>query len=197
MNRICVFCGSQTGSNPAYERLARDLGLLLVEHNQTLVFGGGSVGLMGVIADAVLEKGGDCIGVIPQKLATKELLHTGVGDMRCVPDMHTRKAQMAHLADAFIALPGGFGTLEELFEVVTWAQLNFHHKPIGLLNAGGYFDHLIQFIDHAIAEKFIHEKYSQLITVSDSPEKLLTEMMSMIRRNEVLDSDSGFNEDLI
>lgn len=176
MQRICVFCGSKVGSDPQYRRAAEELGRLLVERGQGLVFGGGSIGLMGLLADAVLDGGGEVIGVIPQKLATKELRHTGVSDMRVVPDMHARKALMAQLADAFIALPGGFGTLEELLEVVTWAQLGFHAKTIGLLSVGGYFDPLVRLIDHAVEEGFIQAKHRQLIVVDNSPDALLRSM---------------------
>jgi len=138
-----------------------------------LVYGGGRVGLMGVVADAVLEGGGDVVGVIPQMLATKELLHTGVKDMRLVDDMHARKALMSELADAFIALPGGYGTFEELLEVITWAQLGIHRKTIGLLNVAGFFDPLVDLIDAAIREGFIKQKHRDLIVVAERPQALL------------------------
>src|SRR5690606_34136963 len=139
MNRVCVFCGSRVGNRDEYRLAAESLGRLLASRRIELVYGGGSVGMMGVIADAVISAGGHVVGVIPELLAVKELMHPAVPDMRLVPDMHARKALMAELADAFIALPGGFGTFEELFETITWGQLGIHAKPIGLLNVGGYF----------------------------------------------------------
>jgi hypothetical protein len=173
MRRIAVFCGSRTGSDEHYAAAAAELGRLMVRRGHELVYGGGSVGLMGVIADAVLDAGGSVIGVIPRMLATRELLHPRVTDMRRVPDMHARKALMAELADAFIALPGGYGTLEELFEVITWAQLGIHRKNIGLLNVAGFFDPLVRMIDHAIGTGFIKEKHRELIVVEERPEPLL------------------------
>ncbi len=173
MKRICVFCGSNIGVNSLYRHAAEHLGRLLVQRGHGLVYGGGSVGLMGVIADAVLAAGGEVIGVIPEALATKELAHANVTVMHVVPGMHARKACMAELSDAFIAMPGGFGTFEELFEVITWAQLGLHHKPIGLLNVAGYFDTLVAFVDQAIAEGFIKPEHRQLIVVADQPEALL------------------------
>ncbi|MBT6157286.1 MAG: TIGR00730 family Rossman fold protein, partial [Planctomycetaceae bacterium] len=141
-----------------------------------LVFGGGSVGSMGVVSDAFLEAGGEVIGVIPQSLATKELLHTEVPDMRVVASMHDRKALMAELSDAFIALPGGFGTFEELFEVITWAQLGIHTKSVGLLNVGGFFDPPLRLIDHAIQERFITPKHRELFVVEERPDVLLEQL---------------------
>lgn len=173
MKTICVFCGAKVGRDDLYQRVATQLGQLLARRGQALVFGGGSVGLMGVIADAVLAEGGKVIGVIPAKLANKELLHPDVSDMRVVPTMHARKALMAELSDAFIALPGGFGTFEELFEIVTWAQLGFHRKNIGLLNVGGYFDPLVRLVDHAIQDGFIKPNNRDLIVVEERPDLLL------------------------
>lgn len=173
MRRVCVFCGSSSGRDARYAATAAELGRQLVERNLGLVYGGGSVGLMGIVADAVLEAGGEVIGVIPEKLATKELLHTGVPDMRRVRDMHERKATMAELADAFIALPGGYGTLEELFEVITWAQLGFHRKNIGLFNVAGYFDPLVSLIDHAVSEAFIRPEHRELVIVEQDCASLL------------------------
>jgi hypothetical protein len=173
MRRVCVFCGSKVGRNRLHRDAAESLGKLLVERNLGLVYGGGSVGLMGVIADAVLAAGGEVIGVIPEMLATKELLHAGVERMHRMASMHARKAKMAELADAFIALPGGYGTFEELLEMITWAQLGIHHKPVGLLNVAGYYNPLVQFVDHAIAEGFIKPKHRQLIVVADEPTVLL------------------------
>jgi uncharacterized protein (TIGR00730 family) len=176
MQRVTVFCGSRIGVDPRYRELARALGRLLVQRGCGLVFGGGSVGLMGVVSDAVLEAGGEVIGVIPRSLATKELLHTGVPDMRVVDSMHDRKALMAELSDAFIALPGGFGTFEELFEVITWAQLGIHSKSVGLLNVGGFFDPLVRLIDHAIQEQFIKPQHRGLIVVEERPDVLLEQL---------------------
>ncbi|MEQ9071071.1 MAG: TIGR00730 family Rossman fold protein, partial [Gimesia chilikensis] len=163
INSICVFCGSKSGSDPQYHESAQELGRLLAERNITLVYGGGSVGLMGIIADAVLAAGGKVIGVIPRQLATRELLHPGVEEMHVVEDMHTRKAKMAEFSDAFIAMPGGFGTLEELFEVVSWVQLGIYLKPIGLLNTSGFYDPLLNLVEHCIDTEFIKPKYRNLI----------------------------------
>jgi len=140
------------------------------------VYGGGRVGLMGVIADAVLATGGEVVGVIPHALNTRELAHDGITEMHTVETMHERKALMADLADAFIAMPGGFGTFDEFFEIITWAQLGIHHKPCGVLNIGGYFDRLVDFVDHAVTEGFIQRKHRDLILVGDQPDKLLDEM---------------------
>lgn len=176
MRRVCVYCGSRTGNREGYRDSAVDLGQVLAAERIELVYGGGSVGLMGVIADTVLAQGGHVIGVIPELLAVKELLHPGVTDMRLVPDMHARKALMADLADAFIALPGGFGTFEELFETITWAQLGIHAKPIGILNAAGYFDDLLSFLDRSFDDGFIRPKYRELYYVSDEPRDLLDQL---------------------
>ncbi len=178
MKRICVFCGSKVGSSGLYCEAAQQLGRLMVGRGLGLVYGGGSVGLMGVIANTVLAAGGEVIGVIPEMLATKELLHEGVRQMHVMASMHSRKARMAELADAFIAMPGGFGTFEELLEMITWSQLGIHRKPVGLLNVAGYYDSLIQFVDHAIAEGFIKEKHRQLIVIADEPAPLLDLILS-------------------
>jgi uncharacterized protein (TIGR00730 family) len=178
MKTLCVFCGSKVGSDDRYRAAAAELGRLLAQRGTTLVFGGGSVGLMGVIADEALAAGGEVIGVIPRALATKELLHPKVPDMRMVADMHARKALMAELAEAFVALPGGYGTLEELLEVITWAQLGFHEKNIGLLNVGGYFDPLVKLFDHAIEAGFITPAHRDLVVVEEQPEKLLARLES-------------------
>lgn len=178
MQRICVFCGSKTGNDVRYAELATELGRLMVERGIGLVFGGGSVGLMGVVADAVLDAGGKVIGVIPERLATKELLHPRVSDMRVVDGMHARKALMAELSDGFIALPGGLGTFEELFEVITWSQLGFHRKNIGLLDVAGFFDPLVRMIDHAIQEGFVQAAHRDLIVVEERPDALLDRLAS-------------------
>lgn len=173
MQRVGVFCGSKTGSDDRYRQAAAELGRMLVERKIALVFGGGSVGLMGVVADAVLAAGGEVIGVIPRSLATKELLHARVADMRVVGSMHDRKSLIADLSDAFIALPGGYGTFEELFEAITWAQLGIHAKTVGLLNVAGYFDPLVRLIDHAVQERFIKPKHRDLFVVEERPDTLL------------------------
>ena len=154
------------------------MGQALVRADWGLVYGGGSVGMMGGIADAVLDAGGEVIGVIPEKLAVVELLHVRVRDMRVVPTMHDRKALMAELSAAFIALPGGYGTLEELFEVITWAQLGIHTKPIGILNTNGYFDALLEFIDRSIAARFIKPEHREFFVVSKDPDDLLLRLQN-------------------
>jgi uncharacterized protein (TIGR00730 family) len=173
MQRICVFCGSQAGTNGLYRQAATDMGRLLAGRGYGLVYGGGHVGLMGVIADAVLASGGEVIGVIPESMVARELAHTGVTRLDVVAGMHERKARMAALANAFIALPGGYGTFEELFEVITWAQIGLHRKPIGLLNVAGYFDALKALVDQAIAEGFIRSEHRRLLTIADAPTTLL------------------------
>ena len=173
MQRICVFCGSQAGGSGLYRHAATDMGRLLTRRGYGMVYGGGHVGLMGVIADAVLASGGEVIGVIPESMVARELAHTGVTRLDVVPGMHERKARMAALADAFIALPGGYGTFEELFEVITWAQIGLHRKPIGLLNVAGYFDALRALVEHAIAEGFIRSEHWRLLTIADAPGTLL------------------------
>ena len=173
LQRLCVFCGSSSGFDPVHRRAADELGALMAREGIELVYGGGSVGLMGAIADAVLAANGRVIGVIPEFLATKELLHTGVTDLRVTHDMHERKALMAELSDGFIAMPGGLGTFEELFEVMTWSQLGLHRKPIGLLNVAGYFDPLVAMIDRAITDGFCKEQHRGLFVVDDDAARLL------------------------
>lgn len=170
---VCVFCGSQAGTNGLYRQAATDMGRLLARHGYGLVYGGGHVGLMGVIADTVLASGGEVIGVIPESMVVRELAHTGLTHLHVVPGMHERKARMAALAQAFIALPGGYGTFEELFEVITWAQIGLHRKPIGLLNVAGYFNALRALVEHAISEGFIRSEHRRLLTIADDPATLL------------------------
>ncbi len=177
MKWIAVFCGSKVGDTAVYRNAAVDLGRLMVHSGYGLVFGGGGIGLMGVIADSVLDAGGDVIGVLPNKLATNELRHERVADMRIVNNMHERKSLMSELSDAFVALPGGLGTFEEFFEVVTWAQLGFHQKNIGLLNVAGYFDPLIRLIDHAIQEGFIKSEHRELIVIQENSQALLRQLV--------------------
>jgi len=176
MQRICVFCGSSPGLNQGYANAARALGRELAGRGLDLVYGGGSVGLMGVLADAVLAEGGRVFGVIPRQLATEELAHRGLTSLKIVSSMHERKACMAELADAFIALPGGYGTFEELFEAITWSQLGIHRKPVGLLNTARYFDPLVLMIERAIEEGFIVPENRHLVVVSESPRELLEKL---------------------
>ena len=173
MKRICVFCGSSLGGNIAYSEAAVTLGGLLAARNITLIYGGGNVGLMGVIANAVLNAGGKVIGVIPHALASREIEHRGLTELHVVDSMHTRKAMMADLADAFIAMPGGVGTFEEFFESVTWTQLGLHRKPCGLLNVAEFYTPLAAFIDQAVTEGFIKPVHRASIVVDDNPERLL------------------------
>jgi uncharacterized protein (TIGR00730 family) len=171
--RICVFTGSSPGARSEYADAARDLGCLLVERGYGLVYGGGNVGLMAVVADAVLERRGEVVGVIPELLVDKELAHRGLTELRIVQSMHERKAVMAELSDGFMGLPGGIGTLEEFFEVLSWAQLSLHDKPCGLLNLRGYYQHLIRFLDHAVDQGFLNPKHRSLLIVEEEPESLL------------------------
>ena len=177
ISRVCVFCGSSFGREEEYRQAAAALGRELVARGWGLVYGGGSVGLMGAVADAVLLAGGEVTGVIPEMLATKELLHTGVTRMHVVPNMHDRKAMMAESSQAFVALPGGYGTFEELLEIITWAQLGIHRKPIGLLNVRGFYDPLVAMFDHAIAEGFIKPEQRRLIVISENPCQLLDQLV--------------------
>lgn len=173
MLRICVFCGSQLGADQRYQDAATALGTLMVQRGYGLVYGGGRIGLMGVIADTVLRHGGEVIGVIPESMVARELAHNGVTQLHVVASMHARKARMAELANAFIAMPGGYGTFEELFEIITWAQLQLHNKPIALLNVVGYFDALLACIHHAIHEGFIKLEHQQLAVAATTPVGLL------------------------
>lgn len=171
--KFCVFTGSRHGARPEYSDAAKALGRELVARGYGLVYGGGNVGLMTVIADTVLELIGHVTGVIPNSLVSKEVAHRGLTDLRVVQSMHERKALMAELSDGFIAMPGGIGTMEEFFEVLSWAQLGLHEKPCGLLNTAGYYDSLIQFLDHAVSEDFIKPKHRALMIVESEPAKLL------------------------
>jgi uncharacterized protein (TIGR00730 family) len=176
MKRICVFCGSNPGVRPAYQTAAQAVGNLLAQRQIGLVYGGGSVGLMGTIADTVLAAGGQVIGVIPEALLAKEVAHAGLTELHVVSSMHQRKALMADLSDGFIALPGGWGTFEELCEVLTWSQLGLHQKPCGLLNVEGYYDALITLFDHAVEEAFLRPAHRSLALESPDPEQLLALM---------------------
>ena len=173
MKRICVFCGSNAGARSEYAEAARALATVLAERKLGIVYGGGNVGLMGVLADAALARGGEVIGVIPRKLVEKEVGHRGVTELRIVETMHERKALMNDLSDAFIALPGGFGTLDEVFEVLTWSQLGFHGKPCALLNVAGYYDGMLAMLDHAVTERFLRPAHRELIIADTDPLRLL------------------------
>jgi uncharacterized protein (TIGR00730 family) len=174
MNRICVFCGSSSGSHARYADAARTLGGALVRRGIGLVYGGGNVGLMGIIADEVMAAGGEVIGVIPDALVERELAHSDVTQMIVVRSMHERKAKMAELSNGFVAMPGGYGTFEEFCEIITWAQLGLHRKPCGILNVNGYYDPLMRLFDHAVAEGFLRPANRKLVLEESDPERLLT-----------------------
>lgn len=177
--RVAVYCGSSPGRTPIYAEAARELGRTLVEGDMGLVFGAGRVGLMGVIGQAVLDAGGEAIGVIPEKLMDLELAHPDLTELYVVQGMHPRKLLMGQLADAFIAMPGGFGTFEELFEVLTWTQLNYHLKPVGLLNVDGYYDQLLAFLDHARDEGFVRGIHRQMLVSDSDPGELLRKLATV------------------
>ncbi len=178
MRRLCVFCGSRNGADPAFADAARRLGTAMARKGVGLVYGGGGIGLMGVVADAVLEAGGEAIGVIPHALEEKELGHARLTEKKVVGSMHERKALMASLADAFVALPGGMGTLDELCEIVTWAQLGIHQKPCALLDVGGYWDSFLAHLDRAVAAKFLEKAHRDMILVESEPERLLERLIA-------------------
>jgi uncharacterized protein (TIGR00730 family) len=169
LRRVCVFAGSSSGRLDAYADCAAALGRELAAQGITLVYGGGRVGLMGVLADAVLAQGGEVIGVIPEALLAREVAHPGLSQLRVVASMHERKATMAELSDAFVALPGGLGTQEELFEVLTWCQLGLHSKPCAILNVTGYYDHLLAFLEHTVNERFVRAEHRNMLLVAESP----------------------------
>lgn len=174
MKSICVFCGSRLGSKPIYRETAKSVGQLIAQQQLRLVYGGGNIGLMGVVADAVLEYGGEVVGVIPGHLQEKEVGHAGLTELHVVSTMHERKALMANLSDAFIALPGGFGTFEEFCEILTWAQLDLHRKPCGLLNVDGFYDPLLTLFDRAVDDGFLRPEYrSMVLTATDADELLM------------------------
>lgn len=176
MSSICVYCGSSPGSSPAYLQAAQSLGAEIAGRSMRLVYGGASVGLMGAVAQAALDAGGQVTGVIPQALSEQEVAFLELDDLIVVDSMHTRKAKMAELADGFIALPGGYGTFEEFFEILTWAQLGLHAKPCGLLNISHYYDHLLAFLDHAVGEKFVYQPHRDMIHASEGAADLITRM---------------------
>jgi len=173
LERIGVYCGSSDDVDPSYLQAARLAGQTLAGHGVTIIFGGGGTGMMGALADGALTAGGKVLGIIPRRFNNAELAHSGLTEMRVVETMHERKAAMADLAQAFIALPGGYGTLEELFEILTWAQIGLHTKPVGLLNVRGYFDPLLVFIEHVRVEGFIYDEHRALLACEQEPEALL------------------------
>lgn len=180
LRAVCVFCGSQPGARPAYVQAARQIGALLARRGIAVVYGGGHIGMMGALADSALAAGGDVIGVIPEHLMRPEVAHQGLSELLVVDSMHTRKRVMAARADAFIVLPGGYGTFEEMFEMVTWRQLRLQAKPVGLLNVDGFFDHLLAFLRHAVQEEFIRVAHRDLLTVSDDSAALLDALAAQV-----------------
>jgi uncharacterized protein (TIGR00730 family) len=176
LRRVCVFCGSKHGVRPEYTEAARATGTALVAAGVDLVYGGGRVGLMGEVADAVLAAGGRVIGVIPEHMADREIAHEGVTDLRIVGSMHERKALMYELSDGFVALPGGLGTLEEIFEITTWSQLGLHTKPTGLLDVDGFYTPLVGFLDQLVSEGFVAERHRRLLQVAAKPADLLEQL---------------------
>lgn len=170
---VCVYCGSAPGAKPVYAEAAKAFGRALVEADMSLVYGGGRVGLMGLIADEVLACGGRAVGVIPELLLSKEVGHTDLTELHVVPDMHERKKKMADLSDAFVAMPGGVGTFEELFEVYTWAQLGYHQKPVALLDVDGYYDPLIAMLKHTVEEGFMRAAYLDMLQVAADPAAMI------------------------
>jgi len=178
MRSICVYCGSSPGRQEAYASAARELAEVLVEQNIKLVYGGASVGIMGLLADSVLRLGGQAVGVIPEALQRKEVAHAKLTELHITQSMHERKTLMAELSDGFIALPGGIGTLKEIFEIWTWAQLGFHRKPCGLLNIAGYFDALTAFLNHSVKEQFVKDAHRSMLIVEHEPKALLSRFKS-------------------
>lgn len=177
MEKITVYCGSSPGKNPKFQQAARELGKVLAEREITLVYGGGSVGLMGILARSALAHNGHVIGVIPKAIAEMEVAFTELQDLRVVEDMHSRKKLMADLADAFITLPGGMGTIEELMEILTWAQLGFHHKPCGILNIDGFYDQLLSFLDRLVEDQFVAPEHRSMLLIDQNPEGLLDKFL--------------------
>jgi uncharacterized protein (TIGR00730 family) len=182
VRRVCVYAGSNPGNDLIYAQAARELADLLAERGIGLVYGGGRVGLMGVLADTALAAGGEVIGVMPQALVDREIAHEGLTELRVVASMHERKALMAELSDAFVAVPGGIGTLEELIEIYTWSQLGIHAKPCGVLNVDGYYDHLAAFLDHAVAAGFLKAEHRAVLSVASEPRELLERLAAYVPR---------------
>lgn len=177
ISSICVYCGSADGLNPIYYSAAEEVGRLLAQNHIRLVYGAGKTGLMGAVADGVLRAGGEVVGVVPENLNTPQLIHSGLSQLEVVPDIQTRKAKMSMLADAFITLPGGYGTLDEMFETLTWSQIGLHHKPVGILNVAHYYDPLLEMILRAEQEKFIYAEHLCLLVVDDKPQALLEKVL--------------------
>jgi len=194
---ICLFCGSSPGADPAFKLAAAELGRTLAHNNIRLIYGGGHVGLMGVAADACLSSGGEVVGVIPRKLMEKEVGHAGLTQMHVVETMHERKALMTQLCDGFIALPGGYGTLDELFEALTWQQLAYHLLPVGVLNVSGFFDHLVQFLDHARDQRLLRDAHRGSLLVDTSLASLLDRMQSFVPPNNEKWLDRASKESII
>lgn len=177
IKKVCVFCGSSPGGHVQYMEKAEELGLELTRRKIGLVYGGAKIGVMGRIADSVLKNGGEAIGVIPKALKIKEVAHEGLSKLHVADNMHARKALMYEISDAFIALPGGIGTLDEFFEIFTWTQLGFHQKPCGLLNVRGYYDKLLGFLNHMVSEKFVKEKHMEMLLVDEGPSAMLDKFL--------------------
>ncbi len=190
MKSICVFCASSMGKNPIYAEMAYELGKTLSENQIELIYGGAQVGLMGKVAEGVLSQNGKVTGIIPEFLKTKEIAHNSLSELITVKTMHERKAKLHEMSDAFIALPGGFGTMEELFEILTWAQLSLHKKPIGILNIKGYYDPLIQLVEKMIEEGLLKSEYKGMLLISDSIEDLLSQM-NLYEAPELIKWDSS------
>ena len=180
MRKICVYCGSNLGGRSVYADAARDLADVLIRHDIELVYGGADKGIMGVVANAMLKQGGKVYGVVPRMLLEKEIVHQGLTELHVVDSMHKRKSMMTTLADGFIAMPGGFGTLEEIVEIVTWGQLRFHDKPCGLLNIDGYFDHLLSYLDHANHEGFLRSENREMLLSDENAAGLLQQFESYV-----------------
>ncbi len=193
MKKICVFCGSNAGARPEYADAARALAAEMSAHGLGLVYGGGNVGLMGILADAMLDAGAEVIGVIPRALVEKEVAHHGVTKLHVVQTMHERKAMMNELCDGFIALPGGFGTLEEFFEVLTWSQLGYHRKPCGLLDVAGYYEGLARMLDHGVAEKFISPRHRALVIAETDVSRLVQRLAEFKPADTSKWADAGGN----
>jgi uncharacterized protein (TIGR00730 family) len=191
MNALCVFCGSSPGLRPAYNTAASELGVLLAQLRIKLVYGGGNIGLMGTVADSCMAAGGEVVGVIPKALLDKEHGHRGITRLEVVASMHERKARMAALADGFLALPGGIGTLEELLEVMTWSQLGIHGKPVALVNVAGFFDPLLAFLDYTLAEGFMRVEHRRLLIAANRPQGALDQMRAVISSSQEHRSSLG------
>lgn len=179
MKSLCVYCGASPGVRKSYTEAAQTVGRLCAQKGLQLVYGGGNVGLMGVVATSALEAGGRVVGVIPQSLIDRELAHLEVSELKVVQTMHERKAYMEQISDAFVAIPGGFGTLDELFEIVTWSQLGFHNKPIGILNVDGYFDSLLEFMDQSVREGFVRPQHRNMIIVESDADHLISRLSAI------------------